>query len=289
MPISNVALTDTFDDWRKVTNQTVTALNDKILQFSTSNANIISITGDAYRQSNVYVNVATVSSITDQSTTNVANPRAVNAVANIAAAGFLHANLAYNTSNAGFLLVNTAFGFANTLNTYAYGTNANMVSNYDTTNVAYHTANGAFATANLGFQSANGGVVTGNVNFTGNVILSGANVHYTGGKVYMTANIASVVLTDAATINWNLSEGQVATITLGANRVVGAPTNLRIGSYILHVYQDGTGGRSLTWNSIFKWPAGVAPPVTTAAGSHDVFAFICDGTYLYGSFIPDVR
>lgn len=287
--ISTVALNDTFDYWRTVTNQTATALNGKILQFSTANSNIISVTGDAYRSGNVYVNVSTMSSITDQSTTNVANPRAVNAVANIAAAGFLHANLGYNTANAGFLIVNTAFGFANTLNTFAYGVNANMVSGYGTTNAAYTTANGAFATANLAFQTANGGAITGNTTFTNNVTFSGANVAFTGDKVAINANVASQILTDGTTINWNLTGGQIATVTLGGNRTMAAPTNMRVGSYILHVYQDGSGNRELTWNSVFKWSAGIAPPLTSSVGGHDVFSFVCDGTYLYGSFMPDVR
>jgi hypothetical protein len=103
------------------------------------------------------------------------------------------------------------------------------------------------------------------------------------------ANILNQTLTDGATINWNTASGQVATVTLGGNRTIAAPTNLKVGTYILHVIQDGTGSRTLTWNSVFKWTAGVAPPLTTTANARDVFSFVSDGTNLYGSFIPDVR
>jgi hypothetical protein len=103
------------------------------------------------------------------------------------------------------------------------------------------------------------------------------------------ANVLSQTLTDGATINWNTASGQVATVTLGGNRAIAAPTNLKVGTYILHVIQDGTGSRTLTWNSVFKWTAGVAPPLTTTANARDVFSFVSDGTNLYGSFIPDVR
>lgn len=103
------------------------------------------------------------------------------------------------------------------------------------------------------------------------------------------ANILSQTLTDGATINWNTASGQVATVTLGGNRAIAAPTNLKVGTYILHVIQDATGSRTLTWNSVFKWTAGVAPPLTTTANARDVFSFVSDGTNLYGSFIPDVR
>jgi len=103
------------------------------------------------------------------------------------------------------------------------------------------------------------------------------------------ANILSQTLTDGATINWNTASGQVATVTLGGNRTIAAPTNLKVGTYILHVIQDGTGSRTLTWNSVFKWTAAVAPVLTTTANARDVFSFVSDGTNLYGSYLPDVR
>ena len=110
-----------------------------------------------------------------------------------------------------------------------------------------------------------------------------------GGSIFFKGNIANQVLTDAATINWDLSLGQVATVTLAGNRTMAAPTNMKVGTYILHVIQDGSGGRTLSWNSVFKWPAAVAPVLTTTAGRRDLFSFVCDGTNLYGSFLPDVR
>jgi hypothetical protein len=48
-------------------------------------------------------------------------------------------------------------------------------------------------------------------------------------------------LTDGSTINWNTDSGSVATVTLGGNRTMAAPTNLKRGTYILEVIQDGTG------------------------------------------------
>ena len=107
--------------------------------------------------------------------------------------------------------------------------------------------------------------------------------------VTINANIANQILTDGPTISWDVSQGSVATVTLGGNRTVAAPTNLKVGSYILTVIQDGTGSRTLTWNAVFKWPAGVAPVLTTTGNRRDLFSFVCDGTNLYGSYLPDVR
>lgn len=103
------------------------------------------------------------------------------------------------------------------------------------------------------------------------------------------ANASTQTLTDGATINWNLFLGQVATVTLGGNRTFAAPTNMRVGTYILHVIQDGGGSRTINWNSVFKWAAGVAPTLTTTAAARDVFSFVSDGTNMYGSMLPDVK
>ena len=103
------------------------------------------------------------------------------------------------------------------------------------------------------------------------------------------ANYLSQTLTDGATVNWDASLGRVATLTLGGNRTVAAPTNLKVGTYILHVVQDGTGSRTITWNGVFKWPAAVAPTLTTTASRRDIMTFVSDGTNLYGTYINDVR
>jgi hypothetical protein len=135
---------------------------------------------------------------------------------------------------------------------------------------------------------------SGNFTFTGNITSNGvstynANVTFAGGTVSIQANTLNQTLTDGSTISWDVSQGQIATVTLGGNRTMNAPTNLKVSTYLLHVIQDSTGSRTLTWNSVFKWPAGVAPPLTTTAGARDVFSFVSDGTNLYGSFLPNVK
>jgi hypothetical protein len=95
-------------------------------------------------------------------------------------------------------------------------------------------------------------------------------------------NFVNVTLTDGANIDWDLSLAQVATVTLGGTRTFNAPTNMVNGGfYALAVYQDGTGGRTLTWNSVFKWNVGTAPTLSGTAGAKDFFVFRSDGTNLY--------
>jgi hypothetical protein len=94
--------------------------------------------------------------------------------------------------------------------------------------------------------------------------------------------IGNATLTDGATISWNLADAQVATVTLADNRTFNAPTNMVNGGfYALAVYQDSTGSRTITWNSVFKWAQGTAPILSTAASSKDFFVFRSDGTNLY--------
>jgi hypothetical protein len=93
---------------------------------------------------------------------------------------------------------------------------------------------------------------------------------------------ANITLSDAATIVWDTTTGQVATFTfVSTNRTFGAPTGLVNGAfYALAVIQNG-GSNTLTWNAVFKWASGTAPTLSTAAGAKDYFTFRSDGTNLY--------
>jgi hypothetical protein len=96
-------------------------------------------------------------------------------------------------------------------------------------------------------------------------------------------------LVDAATVAWDMSKGGIATVTLGGNRTLGAPTNMKKGTYILHVLQDATGSRTLAYNAVFKWSGAVAPVLSTGINKRDIITFVCDGASLYGAAILDVR
>ena len=152
----------------------------------------------------------------------------------------------------------------------------------------YEILGGSAATAKLTISAA--GTVTVPLNLTVTNTLSAGNTVLTGTTTDR-SNALSQTLTDGATITWDTSLGRVATLTLGAaGRTMAAPTNLKVGTYILRVYQDATGSRTITtWNSVFKWTAAVAPVLSTGAGKLDIITFFSDGTNLYGSYLPDMR
>ncbi len=99
-------------------------------------------------------------------------------------------------------------------------------------------------------------------------------------------NFISQSLTDGASISWNLASQQNAHVTLGGNRTLSNPTNLKNGgTYILRVVQDGTGSRTLAYGTAYKWPGGVAPTLSTAASAVDILTFVSDGTNMYGNIL----
>ena len=100
----------------------------------------------------------------------------------------------------------------------------------------------------------------------------------------------TATLTDAANISWNLDTQQVATVTLGGNRTLDNPTNLKNGAaYRLTIKQDATGGRTLTFGTAYKFAGGVDPAITTAASAVDVLSCASDGTSMFCTILQDVK
>jgi hypothetical protein len=223
------------------------------------------------------------------------------------------ANSAQVHANAAFLQANQVGGAVSTANGALTTANTNMVfktGNTMTGNLVMSGANIAFATAtNSGiywsgtsfiYSSAANTLIFGTasaedvrIDASGNVGIRTfspiAALDVSGSFSVAKANALNQTLTDGATINWDTSLGQVATVTLSGNRILNNATNLRVGTYILHVIQDGVGGRTLSFQRGYKFTANVIPTLTSAAGSRDMFSFVSDGTNLYGAFIPDVR
>jgi len=82
-------------------------------------------------------------------------------------------------------------------------------------------------------------------------------------------------LTDASSIATNLALSNNFAITLGGNRTLANPTNIVAGqSGSIFITQDGTGSRTLAYGSYFKFVAGTAPVLSTAASSVDRIDYV---------------
>ncbi len=76
------------------------------------------------------------------------------------------------------------------------------------------------------------------------------------------------------TPNFALSNSCVATFGAG-NLTIANPTNVKAGqSWVLALTQDGTGGRTVTWGSNFKWASATAPTLSTAGAAVDVISCV---------------
>jgi hypothetical protein len=84
-------------------------------------------------------------------------------------------------------------------------------------------------------------------------------------------------LTDAGTITVSWKDGNQQVVTLGGNRTINF-SNYVAGSILrLVVCQDGTGSRTVTWDSNVLWSGGSAPTLTTTANKCDVASFLATG------------
>ena len=269
--IANVALTNTFDTWRTRSNQAFTRLNafaidETSLYASTLTANTsFRAKGTSVLQGGVTMNRSLIvnNNITVSGNTTIS--------------GILNVNGGINLGDATTDLL-TITGRA------SVGTNLTVSGNTSLGAASKTlTIGGAGATANATGWFG----VTGRASISTNLFVGGNTT--LNGTTTDKSNALSQTLTDGATVSWDTSLGRVATVTLGASRTFGAPTNLKVGTYILSVIQGGSGSYTITWNGVFKWPAGVAPSLTTTVGARDLFTFYSDGTNLYGSYLPDVK
>lgn len=81
-------------------------------------------------------------------------------------------------------------------------------------------------------------------------------------------------LTDAASIAIDMGLGNNFAITLAGNRTLSAPTNVTPGQTgYIYVVQDGTGSRTLAFNSAYIFVSGTAPTMSTAANAIDLLVY----------------
>ena len=99
---------------------------------------------------------------------------------------------------------------------------------------------------------------------------SSGGVSLTGGAA---ANITA--LSDGSTITIDMATACHHSVTLGGNRTFAAPSNQVVGqSGSIFITQDGTGSRTATFNSAFKFIGGTAPTLTTTAAAVDRIDYI---------------
>ena len=97
-------------------------------------------------------------------------------------------------------------------------------------------------------------------------------------------NFAATALTiTSGTIPWDLSQNQVATLTVSTNATMNTPTNPQAGSTYVMIVTQGTGGsNTLSFSTAYKFVGGSVPVLSTGSAQVDVLSFVSNGTVLYG-------
>ena len=119
-----------------------------------------------------------------------------------------------------------------------------------------------------------------------------ATLHVVGTGQYTGAQRGSVGShTLNGTISLNLNERNNYKFTLSGNGVLSNPSNQTAGQHgVIELVQDGTGGRTASFGSNWKFPGGTAPTLSTAANAQDLLAYYvaASGT-IYAQLIVDLK
>ena len=163
----------------------------------------------------------------------------------------------------------------------------NVSTNSSTLSIGNSTVNTQITqnTMRLGNSS-----VTFTVASNGNVGIGGNTTPTV--DLYVNGSAAGAIgtLTDSANIAVDMATFNNFTVTLGGNRNIDNPTNLVPGqSGIMFLVQDGTGGRTLSWGSYWKFTTNTAPSLTGTANSVDCVSYVVrNSTNIVTQFIEDV-
>jgi len=159
-------------------------------------------------------------------------------------------------------------------------TNIAAVSVLASVNLARIVATSAALATSIGTRlPLAGGALTGILSAT-DVICSGVGVDVDAllGKDVRIAKaaVADIVsLSDGANISVDFNAGQNFAVQLAGNRTIDNPTNCVPGQTgSIFVIQDGTGSRTLSYGTNYKFPGGTAPTLSTGASACDRIDYI---------------
>ena len=150
-----------------------------------------------------------------------------------------------------------------------------------TANSAAIYANGAFTAANSAAIYANGAFTAANTK-TANT----SSYVWSANQTFTVANVTNqlavfgmayqniMTLTDASTITANLAQTNNFVVTLGGSRTMANATNITAGqSGFIVVRQDGTGSRTLSFGTGWRFPSATAPTLSTSASAVDLIVY----------------
>jgi hypothetical protein len=114
-----------------------------------------------------------------------------------------------------------------------------------------------------------------------------------GGRTTVTSSLGTVSALGNVNTNQTLDfdTANNFSMTLTGNITLNSPTNIAAGQAgIVIITQDGTGSRTMGFNTIWKFPGGTVPTLTTAGGSVDALVWYAESaTRITAKMLLDVR
>lgn len=142
-----------------------------------------------------------------------------------------------------------------------------------------HLAGSTTTRASLRIES--GTLPTGADHHDGDFTYDGTDLNFRVGSVTKLIEfqpISQTVNATTGTTSIDLSAGNVILLNLQTATTALTLNNIRVGTYIIIVKQDGTGGRLMTYTTTMNFAGGVAPTLTTTANFSDILTVVYDGT-----------
>jgi len=114
-----------------------------------------------------------------------------------------------------------------------------------------------------------------------------------GGRTTVTSSLGTVSALGNVNTNQTLDfdTANNFSMTLTGNITLNSPTNIAAGQAgIVIITQDGTGSRTMGFNTIWKFPGGTVPTLSTAGGSVDALVWYAESaTRITAKMLLDVR
>jgi hypothetical protein len=119
----------------------------------------------------------------------------------------------------------------------------------------------------------------------------GTNTHAQIDTFISNNSTSIATLTDASSVAVNLATSNNFTLTLGGNRTLANPSNPTVGQTgMIFIVQDGTGSRTLGYDTYWHFAGGTDPTLSTAANAVDCLTyFVRSSTSIIAQLIKDFK
>lgn len=198
-------------------------------------------------------------------------------------------NASITTGTINNATLGTTTGTASTITNLTAGTTTSTAATITTGTIptgTFGTTTSTAATITTGTITNLSTTLTGDLTISTGSATVGTRVAVvnTAQEYSRTHNFDATSLTiTSGTVPWDLSQNQVAKLTVTTNSTMNTPTNPVDGATYMLVVTQGTGGNNtLSFSTAYKFPGGIVPSLSTGSADVDVLTFVSNGTVLYG-------